>query len=578
LKEHEDRIRFIQVKNEQNAVHIASAYTRFTGKPLAVTTSIGPGCTNLVTGAAAAKTNNWPVLLLPGEAFADASGPVLQQPEGNLPEDVLASNCLKPVSKYWVKIDRAEQLMKRLPEAFEAMLEPGDEGPAVIAMPMDSQAFSYDYNLELLLKPRHSRWQRIIPDKDAIKDAVEAIKKANRPFIIAGGGVIKSRAWEELEEFAKLICAPVAQTHAGYGALLFENDLNVYSTGPDGALCGNRLARKADLIIGIGTKYMDFVDCSETLFENAKEFININIRPFDLAKRRAIKVWGDAKIALQMLINELRKDLGWRKFSDYKETEYYKEIQKERKEWIEEIDKWLAEDTVPLTQARVIGIVNEMCDEKAIVVSAAGSLPGHLLRLWKCKDPSRLGFFCEYGYSTMGFEIPGAIGAKLACPEREVYAMIGDASFLMQPQELVTAVQEKIPIIVILIDNKGPQVIRNLQKVCGFDEFGNEFKYRDENGKLEGGYMETDYAKIAEGMGCKAFRAETSEELKEAITKAKEVKDRPAFIHVVTEPGRKFLPGYEGWWNVPRPEVTSNEKLREESERYKDMLNKRKIL
>jgi len=568
LKEHEDKIKFIQVKNEQNAVHIATAFARLTGKPLAVTSSIGPGCTNLVTGVAQARVNNIPVLVLPAEAFADASGPLLQQVEGTHPKDVLASNCLKPVSKYWVRLDGPAELMKRLPEAFEAMLDPSDPGPAVIALPMDSQAFSFDYDLDLLLKPRYRASGRIAPDKEAVEDAAKEIRKARRPFIIAGGGVIKSKAWDEVEELAELICAPVAQTHSSYGALLFDQPLNVYSTGPDGALCGNRLAKKADLIIGIGTKYQDFVDCSETLFRKDATFVNINISPFDVGKRRAVKLWGDAKTALRMLTEELGKDASSRRFGDYRKTEYFREIDKERMEWIREIERWTHEDNIPMTEQRVIGIVNEFVDERAVVVSAAGSLPGHLLRLWKCKDPTRIGFHCEFGYSTMGYEISAGIGIKLAAPDREVYVMIGDATFLMQPQELVTAVQENIAFAVLVLDNKGPQIIRHLQRISGLQEFANEFKYRDKNGRLEGEYMHLDYAKIAEGLACAGLRAENPEELMEALLKAKETKNKPTLIHVVVELGRKFLPGYEGWWNIPKPEVSGRPESRQQLEEY----------
>lgn len=562
LKEHEDQIRYIQLKNEQNGVHIALAYAKMTGRPLAVTTSIGPGTTNLVTGAAAAFVNRRPVLLLPGDAFAERVGPLLQQIEGRHTADEMASDTLKPVSRYWIRITRPDQLRQELPKAFEAMLKPGEEGPATICLPMDLQAEAYDYDLDLVLKPRDKEWERIAPDERAIKRAVKAIKKSKRPLIIAGGGVIYSQAWEELIQLAWKITAPVVQTHAGNGTMLWDHPLNAYTVGPDGSLCGNNLAEKADLVIGVGTRYTDFTTRSETLFGRGVQFININICPFDLAKERAIKLWGDAKVCLQKLLRELKKEYFDRK-------DYFNEIQRERKKWQTIVEKITHEESYPMTQARVIGVLNDFKSQKAVVVCAAGSLPGHLLKFWKNFDPSRKSYHLEYGYSTMGYEIPGAIGVKLADPSREVYALIGDASFLMQPQEIVTAVQEKIAITILVIDNGGPQVIRNLQKGTGFQEFGNEFRFRDEAGRLEGKFLPIDYVKIAQGMGARGIFADTPGKLKAALKEAQTIKDRPTVIQVKVEPGRKFPPGYNAWWDVPRPEVSTQQELQKQLEDYK---------
>lgn len=562
IKEHEDKIRYIQLKNEQNGVHIAIAYAKMTGRPLAVTTSIGPGTTNLVTGAAAAFVNRRPVLLLPGDAFAERVGPVLQQIEGRHTADEMATDTLKPVSRYWIRITRADQLRQELPRAFEAMLKPGEEGPATICLPMDLQAESYDYDLDVLLKPRDKEWERIAPDERAVKRAAEAIKNAKRPLIIAGGGVIYSEAWEELIKFAEKITAPVVQTHAGNGAILFDHPLNAFTAGPDGTLCGNNLAEKADLVIGVGTRYTDFTTRSETLFGRGVQFININISPFDVGKERAIKLWGDAKVALEMLL----EGLGDKKFD---KKEYFEEIQTERKNWIKIFEEVTHEDSHPMTQVRVIGVLNDSKDEKAVVVCAAGSLPGHLLRFWKNTDPTRKSYHLEYGFSTMGYEIPGGIGVKLADPSRNIYVMIGDASFLMAPQELVTAVQEKIAITVLVIDNGGPQVIRNLQRGTGFQEFGNEFKFRNKEGKLDGEFLPIDFVKISEGMGAKGIFVDTPEKLKEALKEAKNTKDRPTVIHVKIEPGRKFPPGYNSWWDVPRPEVSDRPEMQKQFEEYK---------
>lgn len=561
LKEQEDKIRYIQVKNEQNAVHLACAYAKMTGRPLAVTTSIGPGTTNLVTGAAAAFANRRPVLLLPGDAFAERVGPLLQQIEGRHTADEMASDCLKPVSRYWMRITRPDQLRQELPRAFEAMLKPGEEGPATICLPMDLQAEAYDYDLETLLKPRDKEWERIAPDKRAIKRAAEAIKKAKRPLIIAGGGVIYSEAWEELIQLAEHIVSPLIQTHAGNGTMLFDHPLNAFTLGPDGSLCGNNIAEKADLVIGVGTRYTDFTTRSETLFGRGVQFININLSPFDLAKERAIKLWGDANVGLEALLEELKGE-------KFERKAYLAELQREREKWIKIVEEVTHEKSQPMTQARVIGVLNDSKAEKAVVVCAAGSLPGHLLRFWKTTDPTRRGYHLEYGYSTMGYEIPGGMGVKMADPSRDVYVMIGDASFLMQPQEIVTAVQEGIAITVLVIDNGGPQVIRNLQKGTGFQEFGNEFRFR-KAGKLEGKYLPINYAKIAEAMGAVGLTAETPEEVLKTLKQAKGVKDRPTVIHVKVEPGRKFPPGYNSWWDVPRPEVSDRAELRKQLEEYR---------
>ena len=570
LKACEDKIKFIQVKNEQNGVHIALGYAKMTGRPLAVTASIGPGTTNLVTGAAAGFVNRLPVLLLPGDAYAERTGPLLQQVEGRYTADEMASDTLKPVSRYWIRIARPDQLRQELPRAFEAMLRPGEQGPASICLPMDVQAESYDYDLDILLRERDSQWERIAPDFRALKRAARAIKKAKRPLIIAGGGVIYSKAWDELIRVAEHIVSPLIQTHAGNGTMLFSHPLNAFTLGPDGTLCGNNIAEKADLVIGVGTRYTDFTTRSKTLFGRGAQFININISPFDLAKERAIKLWGDAKTGLDLLSKELKNE-------KFVRPAYFNEIQEERKKWIKILDRVTHENSEPMTQARVIGVLNDIKKDSDIVVSAAGSLPGHLLRFWKNTDPSRKSYHLEYGYSTMGYEIPGAMGVKLADSRRNVYAMIGDASFLMSPQEIATAVQEKIAITILVIDNGGPQVIRNLQKVSGLAEFGNEFRFRDKKGHLEGKYLLMDFVKIAEGMGAKGIFADTPENLKNALSQARKIKDRPFVIHVKVEPGRKFPPGYNSWWDVPIPEVSKRSQLKKSLGKYQ-LMKKKQII
>ncbi|MDP7079178.1 MAG: thiamine pyrophosphate-binding protein [Candidatus Undinarchaeales archaeon] len=574
LKEHEDEITYIQLKNEQNGVHMAIGYAKMTGRPLAVTTSIGPGCTNLVTGAGAARVNRLPVLLLPGDAFADAAGPLLQQVEGNACPEDMASDTLRPVSRYWTRITRPEQLARRLPQAFDAMLEPGNEGPATLALPMDTQTFSHPFDVDMLFKPRDREWERTRPDERAVRRAAERISKATRPLIIAGGGVIRSEAWEEVIRLAERICAPVVSTQAGNGTMLWDHHMNAFTVGPDGSSCGNRLCKKADLVIGIGTRYGDFTTCSDTLFGPDVEFVNLNICNFDVGKQRAVKLLGDARESLRLLLEELT-GLGVERELDG--SPYYEELQRERREWMAEVDRVTGEDASPMTQNRVIGVLNEVTDDRAVIVSAAGSLPGHLLRLWKTKDPTRKGYHCEYAFSTMGYEVAGGMGVKLADPSRDVYVMVGDASFLMAPQELVTAVQEGIAVTVVLVDNHGPQVIRNLQASCGFEEFGCEFKARNGKG-LDGGYLNLDFAGMAESMGCVGLRAANPEELKDALATAREVTDRPTLIHVLVEPGRRFLGCYDGWWDVPRPVLSDREEMRRHRAEYERVKREEQVV
>lgn len=573
LKEAENKIQFIQLKNEQNGVHIATGYAKHCGKSLAVTTSVGPGTTNLVTGAATAYANKIPVLLLVGDIFAERVGPLLQQIEGRHTADEMASDCLKPVSRYFIRITRPEQLRQELPRAFEAMLRPGQEGPATICLPMDVQAMAYDFDLDMLLKPCDKNWERISPDTEALNRAVKLIEKSKKTVIISGGGVIKSGGWNELINFAEIICAPVVQTHAGNGALLFNYHLNAYSTGPDGSLCGNTITEQADLIIGIGTRYTDFTTRSETLFKKNTQFININLCPFDLSKQRAIKLWGDARITLNILSSKLKnkKNYFWQIRKNF-----YDELQKQRKKWIKIVKDLTSENCLPMTQAKVIGILNEYLEDNAVVVSAAGSLPGHLLRFWKTKDVTRKGYHVEYGYSTMGYEIGGGIGVKLAEPQRPVYVTVGDATFLMQPQEIVTAVQEKIPLKILVLDNNGCQVIRNLQKNSGFIEFANEYKFR-KNKKLEGDYLQLNFAKIAEGMGAVGLQANNPEEVITALNKAKQINNCPVVIDIKLESGRKFPSGYNSWWDVPRPEISKRKEMQKQLKKYKEEKKKQVI-
>jgi 3D-(3,5/4)-trihydroxycyclohexane-1,2-dione acylhydrolase (decyclizing) len=571
-----DKIKYILVKNEQSAVHIAAAYAKLTGTPLAVTTSVGPGATNMVTGAAAAKINRLPVILLPGEVFADGVGPVLQQLESV--QDETVNSALKPVSKYWSRVTRVEQLRRKMREAFDAMLEPGSEGPAVLCLPMDVQAESAEFDTSLYLAPVDRVYPRICEAPEKISQAADRILAARRPVIIAGGGVLRSGAQRQLVLFAERIGAPVVSTQAGIGAILHDHPLNLYSAGPTGTSCGTAMVQQADLVIGVGTRYSDFTTSNETLWGARPEFININICNFDVSKQRSFKLWGDARRTLEALLAELEgrpstlrstgSGTGYSNTSDY-----FHEIQRSLAEWMKIAESWLSRDRVPIDQTAAIDVINRHVNPESVVINAAGSLPGDLHRLWKNKDPEGKGYLMEYGYSTMGFEIAAGLGARLAMPRREVIVMVGDSSFLMASQELVTAVQQRLAFTVVVFDNHGNQSIRHLQQGSGFEDFAMEFDLAD---RPASEFVPVDYYLMARGMGCHALRANSRDGLKQALEEARAVRDRPTVIHLESEKD-DLMGGYGGWWDVPQPELDREGKFRERRRLYEEQKKKQVI-
>lgn len=576
LKEHEKKIKFITVKNEQNAVHIAAAYAKMTGKPLAVTTSVGPGATNLVTGAFAAFVNRLPVLLLPGDAFADGVGPVLQEPDRKNSADYIS--VMLPVCNRVYRLTRPEQLRRILPKSFEAMHRHGNEGPVCISLPMDAQAESYDFDLDVVLAPRDKTQNRAAPDMEQVKKAVEMLKRAKKPLMLLGGGVLRSEACEEAQSLAEYACIPCVQTQQGKGALLWEHPLNAFHAGAKATLCGNKLTWETDLIIGIGTRFTDMTTASETNYKNNPKFINIGLDADDVGKQRAVKLFGDAKASLKALLDALKRDKNFtsrakgRGKNYTNDLPYFRVIQKCREEWFAETDRLRNMDILPMAQSKVIGMVNDFCDEKAVVVSAAGSLPAEVFQLWRDKDPSRKAYHCESGASTMGYEICGGIGVKLADPSREAFVFIGDMSFLMANQEIVTAVQEKLAFTILLFDNHGGQSIRHLQMGSGFTEHGMEFNVRG----TKDNYVDIDFVKIAEGMGAYAEKAETPEQVWGALERCRKIKDRPSLIHIPVD--KETLMGtYEGWWDVPRPEVSKSAALKKQLKEYRAKKKKQVI-
>ena len=553
LHHRRERIRFVTVRNEQAGVHAAATMARLTGQVQAVTTSVGPGATNLVTGAAMARVNRWPVLLLPGEVFAENVGPVLQQLESTV--DQTANDALRPVSKYWTRLTRPDRLRRTMVNAFDAMLEPGDEGPATICLPMDVQAEAYDYDTERLLAPRDRRYPRVAADPRAVAQAAGWLGQAQRPFIVAGGGVLRSGAAAELLALAEHLGAPVAPTQAGKSAVPFDHPLCAFGAGPTGAAMGKELAARADVVLGVGTRYSDFTTSSETLFAPGARYININICHFDVCKERALKLWGDARATLTALLGAV-EDAGVTRrgegaAADYQGSgdDYAAEIQSRRADWIAETETWRHREGVPLRQSVAVGVINDhLQGPDSVVLSAAGSLPGDLQKLWRVTDPEGLEYLCEYGYSTMGFEIAAGLGAALALPNRRAVVLVGDLSFLMMPSELVTAAQLGLPMTVVVFDNHGGQSIRHLQKRSGFDDHGMEYL------KPDGSMLELDFAGIARGMGCAGLRASDADGLRRALEEADTVADRPTVIQVEVDK-EDLMPGYGQWWDVPQPAV-----------------------
>ncbi|MCY9697218.1 3D-(3,5/4)-trihydroxycyclohexane-1,2-dione acylhydrolase (decyclizing) [Paenibacillus alginolyticus] len=546
---------YIQGKNEQGMVHAAAAYAKQQNRRqiYACTTSIGPGALNMVTAAATATVNRIPVLLLPGDNFASRQpDPVLQQLEVVSDYTVSATDPFKSVSKYWDRIVRPEQLMSAAVQAMRVLTDPAETGAVTLALPQDVQAEAYDYPEAFFDKKVHYLDRRP-PAREAVNRAVACMVGKQRPLIIAGGGVLYADATKELMEFAAAFGIPVAETQAGKSSLPWNHPLNVGAIGVTGALAANVLAKQADLIIGVGTRYSDFTTASKSAFANPKvQFININVSGFDSSKLSGISITADAKEALSALKDALTAQ---RYVSGY-ETGYIGSL---KAEWDGEVDRlYNAECEEGFAQTRALGVINQTIDPSAVIVCAAGSLPGDLHRLWRSSEPKT--YHMEYGFSCMGYEVSGAFGAALAEPNREVYAVVGDGSYLMLHSEMVTSLQEGRKFTVLLFDNHGFQCIHNLQRGHGSDGFGNEFRYREAaSGKLTGEYMPINFAAHARSLGLKAYKASTPEELKEALLKAKE-ETVTTLIEIPVVPGTNTQ-GYESWWQVGVPEVSESEKV-----------------
>lgn len=551
---------FYVARNEQAMVHAAVAYAKVKNRleSFVCTTSIGPGATNMVTGAALATINRIPVLLIPGDIFATRQvAPVLQQLESSSTQDVSVNDCFKPVSKYWDRINRPEQLITALPEVMRVLTSPADTGAVTLSIPQDVQAEAFDFPSEMFLK---KVWTigRTFPDRLLMERAVSFIKSSKKPFIVAGGGVIYSGATEILQKFTERTGIPVAETYAGKGSLPYDAPQNLGAIGVTGTPGAIEVAKEADVVIGIGTRYSDFTTISKSGFQNPNvRFININVTEFDCFKHGALPLVGDARLILEELDKELSK---------FKvESSYGDRIKNLNKSWdafVEEV--YTEKNEVPAFQGEVIGAVNKFSDAKDIVLCAAGSLPGDLHKLWRTRHPK--GFHLEYGYSCMGYEIAGGLGAKMASPDSEVYVMVGDGSYLMMSQEIVTSIQEKQKLTIILLNNDGYSSIGSLSDSLGSEGFGTFYRYRnEETQQLDGGLLPVDYAANAASMGAHVIKATNVQELKQALTDAKSI-DCTTLIYIEVD-RKKGVPGF-AWWDVAVAETSEQEKVKSSYETY----------
>ncbi|WP_339275641.1 3D-(3,5/4)-trihydroxycyclohexane-1,2-dione acylhydrolase (decyclizing) [Paenibacillus sp. FSL W8-0426] len=546
---------YLQGKNEQGMVHTAAAYAKQKNRRqiYACTTSIGPGALNMITAAATATVNRIPVLLLPGDNFATREpDPVLQQLEVGSDYTISATDPFKAVSKYWDRIVRPEQLMTALSNAMRVLTDPAETGAVTLALPQDVQAESYDYPAAFFERRVHYLDRRP-PVRAALERAAEQIARARRPLLIAGGGVLYAEASAQLAAFAEAFGIPVAETQAGKSALAWDHPLNVGAVGVTGSLAANRLAREADVVIGVGTRFSDFTTASRSAFQHPDvSFVNINLNGMDAAKLGGEAVLADAREGLQAL----QEALQLRKYrSGYESSE----VADLRRQWDAEVDRLYAlKHEAGLAQTHALGIINDAIPSSSVIVCAAGSLPGDLHRLWRSAEPKT--YHMEYGFSCMGYEVSGAFGVALAEPDREVYALVGDGSYLMLHSELVTSLQEGRKMTILLFNNNGFQCIHNLQREHGSDGFGNEFRYREAgSGRLTGEYMPMDFAAHARSLGAKGYRAENAEQLEQAL-RAAQAETVTTLIEIPVVPGTNSG-GYESWWNVGVPEVSAEGKV-----------------
>jgi len=545
------QLRFLQGKNEQNMALAATAFAKQKNRReiIPCVSSIGPGATNMVTAAACATANRIPLLLLPGDVFACRQpDPVLQQAEFFTSHGKSVADAFQGVCHYWDRIQRPEQLMTAAVQAMRVLTDPADTGAVCLAMPQDVEAEAYDYPEDFFRKRVWHLDRRPI-SQSQLERALAMLKQAKRPLVILGGGVRYSEAGDALLAFCEKANIPFSETQAGKGVLPWSYPLNLGGIGVTGGKAANVLAKEADLIIAAGTRLSDFTTCSKWLFKETAKLLSINICPFDAVKMEGEPIIADAKEALLALAGHL---------GGY-QSAYTTEIAAAKKEWDQIVDDFYArDDTDGLSQTRALGEINRFMQKTDVAVGAAGSLPGDMQRLWR--PGNRDTYHMEYGYSNMGYEINGAVGVKLACPEREVYTFFGDGSYLMAHSEIVTALQEGLRVHFCLFDNAGWGCIESLQNSQGTDTFGTIFRARNpETGKLDGEILRIDFAKNAQSYGLKAYTVRTAAQLREALEDGRK-QSVPVLYDIKVLP-KSMTPGFESWWRVGVAEVSTQESV-----------------
>lgn len=582
-----------QGRNEQGMAHAAMGYAKQKRRKqiYACTSSVGPGAANMVTAAATATANCIPVLFLPGDVYATRQpDPVLQQMEQPHDLSISTNDAFRAVSKYWDRVTRPEQLMSACINAMRVLTDPADTGAVTIALPQDVEGEAYDYP-EYFFQKRVHRIDRRPATKAMVEDAIKLITAKKKPMLICGGGVKYSEAWDTFREFAHKYNIPFGETQAGKGVIVWDDPMNLNGLGETGCIAANEIAKEADLVIGVGTRYTDFTTSSKWIFQNPEvSFLNINVSEFHAYKLDGVQVVADAKVALEAIDAELEKT-GWK-------SSYTTEITEAKAKYDAEVDRlyhieYTGKDFVPevndaldtdkvyeefhnitgsyLTQSRALGIVNETIGKDAVIVGASGSLPGDLQRAWRVQSEN--GYHVEYGFSCMGYEVNAALGVKMAEPDKEVYSMVGDGSYMMLHSELPTSIQERQKINVVLFDNMTFGCINNLQIGHGMGSFGTEFRFRNEKtGKLDGGFVPVDFAMNAASYGCKTYKVTTAEELKAALEDAKK-QTVSTLIDIKVLP-KTMLHGYGHWWRVGQPQVSKSETVRKAYEALKVELAK----